>query len=332
MASIEEIKKKIKFNYEMAERIIKQWYENEHYIDIGCVNIGTTEKLLKFIHKEELFCRQLSQSLPGIQSIEICMIIYGETTYGKYRKYHEKGFLHIHVAEAIRVLLYGISFERECQMLLPSLLFELLEHIEIIAEAKELVQMIEAGILCDAENLKLTQGYFSFDEKDFHIVEQYKNHYRGKGLRLRMGGNTAKLLFRDLEKRNSLKSNFVESIQKLLSEPVSGQDISFFKGTYYEFFPALNECDHTYKEFLEVLLEKIDFLTKLEMLLLRQYAFLFSSKKYKETEMALIFGYPFIIPNKIVKESMIFIPEWKRWCVTETNRYRDPGYAYYKNL
>lgn len=320
MVSVEEIKKKIKYNYEMAKIIIKQWYENEHYIDIECVNIGTTEKLLKFIHKEELFCRQLAQSLPGIQSIEICMTIYGETTYGKYQKYHEKGSLHIYVAEAIRILLYGINVEREYQMLLPSLLFELLEHIEIIAEAKELAQMIEVGILCDTENLKLNQGYFSFGERDFHILEQYKHYYSGKGLRLRMGGNTVKLLIRDLEKRNSLKSNFVESIQKLLSEPVSGQDISFFKGTYYEFFPALNECDHTYKEFLEVLLEKLDFLIKLEILLLRQYVFLFSSKKYEATEMALIVGHPFIIPNKIVKESMVFIPEWKRWSVTEVNR------------
>lgn len=320
MASVEEIKKRIKFNYEIAEKIIKQWYENKHYVDTGCVNVGTKEKLLKLIHKEELFCRLLSQSLPGIQSIEICMTIYGEATYGKYREYHEKGSLHIHVAEAIRILLYGISREREYQMLVPSLLFELLEHIKIIAEAKELAQMIEVGILRDTENLELTQGYFTFGERDFHILEQYKHHYSGKGLRLRMGGNTANLLVRDLEKRDFLKSNFVESIQKLLSEPVSGQDISFFKGTYYEFFPAINECDHTYKEFLEDLLEKIDFLTNIIMLLVSQYVFLFSPQKYKADEMALVVNHPFIIPNKIVKESMVFIPEWKRWSVTEGNR------------
>ena len=320
MASIDKIKKKIKYNYEMADMIIKQWYENEHCLDTGCVDVGTTEKILKFIHKEELFCRQLVQSLPGIQAIEICMTIYGETTYGKYKKYHKEGFLHIHVAEAIRILLYGISFEREYLMLFPSLLFELLEHIELIAQAKELAQMIEVGILCDTENLKLAQGYFSFGERDFHIIEQYKQHYSGKGLRLRMARNTEKLLYRDLEESDVLKSNFVESIQKLLSEPVSGQDILFFKGTYYEFFPAINECDHTYKEFLEILLEKIDFLTKLEMLLLRQYCSFFPQKKYIATEMALIVGHPFIIPEKIVKECMVFIPEWKRWNVMEKNK------------
>lgn len=319
MTDSEEIKKKIQYNYETAEKIIKQWYETEHYIEIENTDVGTTEKLLKFIHKEELLCRKLAQSLPGTQSIEICMTIYGETTYGNYRKFHKKGFLHIYVAEAIRILLYGICFERECQILSPVLLFELLEHIRIMAEAKEVAQMIEVNILCDAENLRLTQGYFYFSERDVQIMEQYMLYYSGKGLRFRVAKETAKLLYRDLEKKSSLKSDFVESIQKLLSEPVSGQDISFFKGTYFELFPAVNECDHTYKEFLEVLLEKIDFLIKYEMLLLRQYGFLYSFKKYNAIDMARIVGHPFIIPDKIVKECMVFTPEQRRWHITEKN-------------
>lgn len=319
MMNSEEIKGKIEYNYKIAEKIIKQWYETEHFVEIEDIDAGTTEKLLKLIHKEELFCRQLVQSLPGMQSIEICMTIYGECTYGKYKKYHGNGYLHIYVAEAIRILLYGISFERECQIVLPTLLFELLEHIEIMVGAKEIAQMIEADILCDAQNLKLTQGRFSFSERDDKIVEQYRRNYSGKGLRLRIAEKSMELLYRDLEKRSSLESNFVESIQKLLTEPISGRDIPFFKGTYYEFFPAVNECDDTYKDFLKTLLEKIDFLIKYVMLLMRQYIFLYSGKNYSATDMSRIFGHPFIIPDKIVKDCMVFVPEWRRWRVTESN-------------
>lgn len=319
MMNSEKIKKKIEYNYKTAEKIIKQWYETGHYIEREDIDVGTTEKLLKLIHKEELFCRKLVQSLPGMQSIEVCMTIYGECTYGKYRKYHENGYLHIYVAEAIRLLLYGISFERECQIVLPALLFELLEHIEIMVEAKELAQMIEVGILCDAQNLRLTQGRFSFSDRDEKIMEQYGRNYTGKGLRLRIAEKTMELLYKDLEKRSSLESDFVDSIETLLSEPVSGRDIPFFKGTYYEFFPAVNECDNTYKDFLKTLLEKIDFLTKYMMLLMRQYGFLYSVKNYNATDILRIVGHPFIIPDKIVKDCMVFVPEWRRWCVTEKN-------------
>lgn len=319
MMNSEAIKKKIDYNYQIAGMIIERWYEKEHYIETEELNVGTTEKLLKLIHKEELFCRKLVEYLPCMPSAEICMTIYGECVYGKYRKFHEIGYLHIYAIEAIRILLYGNCVEREHRLVAPKLLFELLQHIEIMVEAKELAQMMEACILCDDENVKLNHGHFIFSERDNQIMEYYRQHYNGKGLRLRIAEKTAKLLFKDIEKRSSFKGDFVESIQRLLSDSVSGKDITFFKGTYYEFFPAVKECDYTYKEFLKILLEKIEFVTRYEIFFAYQYNSLYSYNNYNVSEMKRLFGYPFIIPSNVVKKHMVFEPKWKKWNITEKN-------------
>lgn len=254
-----------------------------------------------------------------MQTIEICMTIYGECSYGTYKKYHNDGYLHIYAAEAIRILLYGSSYERKCQIASPALLFELLEHIKIMLEAKELVQMAEAGFLCDTQDLGLIQGRFCASKRDSKIVEQCSRNYSGKGQRLRMAKKTMELLYKDFGKGDLPYSDFVKSIRELLSGHVSGQDIPFFKGTYYEFFPSLNECDNTYKDFLKSLLERIDFFYKFAMLLVHQYCFLYPGSEYDAAAMFQLVGHPFIIPNGIVKNSMVFVPEWKRWSAAERN-------------
>ncbi|MCI9175638.1 MAG: hypothetical protein HFH49_11990 [Lachnospiraceae bacterium] len=314
-----KVRGKIKRNYVLAEEIIKRWYESEHFIETGDVRIGTTEELLKVIHGEELLCRELGKKLPGMQSIEVCLTIYGECSYGKYKKYHQSGDLHLYAAEAVRILLRGISPERERQIIFSERVFELLEHIRIMVEAKEIAQMKEVGFLEDAKEIYLTGGYFSFSKRDARIMEICGRYYSGKGLRLRMGDKTSELLYRDLKCKNLLESEFVISLQKLLSGMARGRDISFFKGTYYEFFPSIHDCDSTYKDFLEILLEKIDFLITFEMLLIKQYGLLYSMKNYSSDAMARLFRCPFVIPNKIVKECLVFEPAWKRWHVTDRN-------------
>lgn len=315
-----KVKKMMEHYYDLAGELIKNWYETRHHIETGVVTFETTDDLVKFIHKEELQCRKLTQLLPGIKCIQLCMIIYGETVYGAYQKYHKDGKLHILVAEAIRILHYGQSPERERYMLSARILFELFEHIQIMIEAKEFTQMAEVGILCDLGELRLEQGHFFASNRDAKVLTHFRAHYGGKGLRLRMGTQTGELFSKDAKNSLWKRSNFAGAIQKLLSEPVSGRDIAFFKGTYYEFLPAVAECDDTYREFLEKLLERVEFEAKIFLLAAQQYAFLYSSSQYNMEEAGRVLGNPVVIPKEMVKEDMVFVPEWKRWKIEEGSR------------
>lgn len=315
-----KIKKMMEHYYDLAGELIINWYETRHHIETGVVTFETTDDLVKFIHKEELKCRKLTQMLPGLKCIQLCMIIYGEIVYGKYKKYHKDGTLHVLAAEAIRILHYGQAPERERYTISPKGLFELFEHIQIIIQAKELAQMMDAGVLCDMDELCLKQGRFRASERDAKVLVHYKAHHGGKGLRLRMGTKTGELFCKDADESLLQRSNFAEAVQRLLSEPVSGRDISFFKGTYYEFLPAVAECDETYREFLEKLLERVEFEAKILLLAAQQYVFIYSSPQYSMEEAGRILGNPVVIPKEMVKEDLVFVPEWKRWKIEEGSR------------
>lgn len=308
---------KILFNNEVATKIIKKWYKNKHCIDIGEFKLETKENFLRLIHMEELYCRKIVQTLPITQSIKICLRIYEEIVYFNFHKYHNNGNLHLCVLEAIRILLYGSSYERDNNIILPNKLFELLEHVEIILKAKEFVKIIDVKILRHTQNIKFIHSDFCFDERDTAILEHLLRHFNGKGQRLKFSKSTSQLLFSNLH--NNVDENIFEnSIKLLLNGEASGKDISFFKGTYYEFFPNYsNSEDASYKEFLENLLERIQLFKTFIFYLLYKCKQIYSKEKGHKEEM-LILSSAFELPNKMVNKNLVFTPNWKRWDLKQT--------------
>lgn len=323
MTNAERLKIQIQSEHQIASNIIEAWHTQEHPVwDAGSepIKLDTMKTLLSFIHKEELLCRELAQNLPKEESIRICITIHADFTYGIHRKYHKVSQLNICAAEAIRILLYDKTPKHLRPSFSSDRLFELLKHVEIMLKAKELAQRIDAGILFDTQKLYFSHGDFQLSRRDFALLQHFNLNYTGKGLRLRFADETMKLLSRDFQGRSSLDSNFSAAIQTLLSGSSCGEDIPFFKGTFYEFFPAVNDCDHTYKEFLENLLCRIRFLNQLIITLLCQYIHLFPSLKYDADSMSLLLNSACTVSEQTTDKSLLFTPEWKRWKPLDRNR------------
>lgn len=316
MQDVNAARKILENNHQIASEIIVRWYNDEHYFHMNpeIIYLENTDKLLKFIHREELLCRELAQSLPSTQSIMICLTVFSVLVNGD--KYYTQGSLHMFAIEAVRILLYGASKEREYLPFSLNKLYVLLEHIKIMNESKELALMMSAGLLCDPEQLCIYYGKITVSKKDFQIMEYRRSHFTGRGTRLRIAKDTRKLLLDDLEQMNkhgSLNSEFLNSMKLLISTDISGQDIPFFNGTCYEYLPATNECDVTYKEFISIFLEKLDFLNSLEFGLAKLWDHLYFGRKQRLEYWSLVFNSAFIVPHNWVKEHFVFVPEWKRW-------------------
>lgn len=309
---MEDLKQRIERNSETAGSIIEEWYEMRTNLEINIEEIGTKEKLAKFIHKEELTCRRLVEELPESESIEICMTIYAELVYGKYKKYYGKGNLHLNATETIRILQYGAGLERERKLFSPVKLHEVFNHVEVMLMARELVQMIDADVLSEPERISIVRGEFVIQGKDRLIIEQYRQHVTGKGLRYRIARSTRELLYGGMWKQSFLENKLVEGIQSILSGTVSGKDIPFFIGTFYEFLPSISECDNTYRLFLQQLLRRVDFYINLEKFMYRLFFELYPNEKDKEEALYRVLNSVTIVPNGMVKSCMIFTPQWRR--------------------
>ena len=311
-------RKALENNHQIASEFIIKWYNDEHYVHMNpeIMYLENTDKLLKLVHREELLCRELAQSLPSTQSIMICLTVFSILVSGD--KYYTHGSLHMYAIEAVRILLYGASKEREDLPFFVDQLYVLIEHIKIMMESKELALMMSAGLLCDPEQLCICNGKICCSRKDFQIMEYRKTHFTGRGTRLRIAKDTRALLQNDLymDKFGSLNSNFLDSIKLLISTDISGRDIPFFKGTCYEYLPAISECDITYKEFISDFCEKLNFLNCLEVGLAMRCRHLYPCKKQGLKCWPLVFNSAFIVPYNLVKEHFIFVPKWKRWDLT----------------
>lgn len=94
MQDVNAARKILENNHQIASEIIVRWYNDEHYFHMNpeIIYLENTDKLLKFIHREELLCRELAQSLPSTQSIMICLTVFSVLVNGD--KYYTQGSLH----------------------------------------------------------------------------------------------------------------------------------------------------------------------------------------------------------------------------------------------